>query len=184
MLRQDLSRQYAVRSIPTVKIFRHGDVVAEFTGVQNEEYIKRLLEPFIPNESDDIRKQAIALIGQGDLQAGRELLIQALEKDPNNLTIHIDLAQMDAEQGDFQAAQARLSTLGREAKEKPEVASLLAKIEFAGAAETNDDIDTLLQHIADDPKNSRARYELAAKYVLQENYPAALDQLFAIAYAR
>ncbi len=176
-VQQELAQQYAVRSIPTVKIFRHGNVVGEFTGVQNENYIKALLERHIPTEADKLREQAMELISNKNTEEGRKLLEQAADLAPQNTMIQIDLAQLDADLGHYQAANERLHNLGIEAREKPEVTGLLAKVEFAAAAEAASDIDTLQQQIDADPKNSEARYQLAAKYVLDKNYQAALDQL-------
>ncbi|MCB0720131.1 MAG: thioredoxin [Bacteroidetes bacterium] len=44
---QDLSRQFGIRGIPAVMMFRDGEVVDQFVGVQPEPTIRRWLEPHI-----------------------------------------------------------------------------------------------------------------------------------------
>lgn len=177
---QELSAQYGVRSIPTVKIFRNGEVVDEFTGVQAEETIRQLIQRHVPTATDKLRDQALAMIRQGDMDGGRQLLEQAAEKDPRHATVQIDLAHLDAEKGDYPAARERLMNLGMESRDRPEVTSLLARMEFATAAQQTADKQALLEKIEADAKNSAARYQLAAKCVMEGDYATALEQLLQI----
>ena len=174
---QELSARYNVRSIPSVKIFRNGEVVDEFTGVQPEDSIRSLIERHVPNEVDNMRNQAMAMIRQGDMQGGRERLEQAEKMDPENALVQIDLAHLDAEKGDYSLAEQRLRKLGQTDRDRPEAAGLLAKLEFAVASEKAEDKQALLEKIQADPKNSAARYQLAAQCVVEGDYASALEQL-------
>src|SRR5690349_17490469 len=49
---QDLAQQFQIRSIPAVKLFRGGKVVAEFLGAQPLSNIRAFLEPHLPRASD------------------------------------------------------------------------------------------------------------------------------------
>ncbi|MCW8955493.1 MAG: thioredoxin domain-containing protein, partial [Gammaproteobacteria bacterium] len=71
---QQLATDHAVRSIPTVKIYRHGKVVNEFTGAQPEDFIRGLIDRYIATEADEIRSQALQAIRNGDRDSGRALL--------------------------------------------------------------------------------------------------------------
>jgi len=177
---QELSARYQVRSIPSVKIFRHGKVVEEFTGVQSEDSIRSLIKAHITTAAGKLRNEAIALIRQGDMPAGRDLLQQAADMEPDNALIQIDLAHADAGAGNYTAAQERLKKLPLAEQEKPEVSALWAKVEFALASEQAEDRQTLLQKIETDPKDSAARYQLAAQCVVAGDYACALDQLLHI----
>ncbi len=44
----DLAQQYSIRSIPNVKLFHRGQVVAEFVGVKSESELKAWLDANLP----------------------------------------------------------------------------------------------------------------------------------------
>lgn len=177
---QQLATDHGVRSIPTVKIYRHGKIVDEFTGAQSEDFIRAILDRYIASEADEIRTQAMQAIRNGDRDSGRTLLEKAAELEPGNANIQIDLAHLDAEQKNYSAASERLHNLGIADRDRPEVTGLLAKMEFAAAAESVADKKSLLADIETSPENSEARYQLAAISITDGDYETALDQLLQI----
>ena len=102
------------------------------------------------------------------------------DMDPANAYVQIDLAQLDAEQNNFTAATERINKLDPKLRSTHDVAALLAKMEFASAAESSRDKASLLADIEKDPKNSEARYQLAAICITEGDYQTALDQLLQI----
>ena len=177
---QQLAAEHAVRSIPTVKIYRHGEVVNEFTGAQSEDFIRAILDRYIASEADEIRSQAQQAIRKGDRDSGRALLEQAAELEPGNADVQIDLAHLDAQQKNYAAARERLKNLSIADRDRPEVTGLLAKMEFAAAAENAADKNSLVASIEADPNNSDARYQLASACITEGDYQTALEQLLQI----
>lgn len=177
---QELSRQYGVRGIPNVKVFRYGEMVDEFTGVQSEEFIRELIGKYAHSEVDELRNQAMQHIRDRDFEKGREILLQAETLDPAHAAIQIDLAYLDAEQKNYAASRERLMKLPPDEREKPEVSGLLAKMAFADAAEHAGDRDSLEQRIQADSKDLEARYQLANIDVNEGNYEAALEQFLQV----
>ena len=177
---QELSRQYGVRGIPNVKVFRYGELVDEFTGVQTEEFIRELVNKYAPSEVDDLRSQAMQHIRNLDFDQGREILLKAEAIDPAHASIQVDLAYLDAEQRNYVAARERLMKLPPDQREKPEVSGLLAKMAFASAAEQAGDRTSLEARIQTDPKDLEARYLLANIDVNDGQYEAALEQFLQV----
>ena len=74
---QELSAQYQVMSIPNVKMFYQGEVVAEFVGAQPRQFILNWLDKHIPERENSELSTWLEQLEQGqdiDLQALRQAL--------------------------------------------------------------------------------------------------------------
>jgi putative thioredoxin len=75
-----LAQTYQIRSIPAVKLFHQGKVVAEFVGVQPASQILAMLQPFLAPAADDP-----VLLAESQLQSGDALAAtKILDKLPAN----------------------------------------------------------------------------------------------------
>jgi putative thioredoxin len=177
---QALAARYAVKSLPTVKLFKNGQPVDEFLGVQPEKTIRALLDRHIPRESDTLVYNAMLAARSGRPDEALTILQQAAETDPANDRAKLELARLHATLGHAEEAEATLASLSAEAKASTDAVGLRAQIEFARIAAGARPPEALLTAIAANAKDSAARYELAAHLVLRQQYEAALDQLLEI----
>jgi putative thioredoxin len=69
-----LAQAFQIRSIPAVKLFHHGEVVAEFVGVRPAARIRELLAPYLAPAADDPVVVAGALLQAGDALAATRVL--------------------------------------------------------------------------------------------------------------
>jgi putative thioredoxin len=75
--------RYGIRGLPTVKAFRNGEVVDEFTGAQPPVMVERFVAGLVPSEADE-------LVAGGDEQSLR----RALEADSNHQVARRELARI------------------------------------------------------------------------------------------
>ena len=87
-----LAADHGIRSLPTVKLFRNAVVVAEFSGLQPESFIRSMLEEHLPRASDAECDRAEVLAGSGEVGAAIAVLQAAAASDPSNHRVHVDLA--------------------------------------------------------------------------------------------
>ncbi|HID82724.1 MAG TPA: thioredoxin [Chromatiales bacterium] len=177
---QSLAQQYAVRSLPTVKFFKNGEIVDEFMGAQSEGQIRAMLDQHIIRESDHLHQQAMALQSEGKTDEAISLLEQANEIDPGRTVIIADLAGLLLQQGDLEKAETLIQSLPDSEKEKPEIASLLANLEFAQAADKLPDVSELEKTMAGDENNLQARYQYAMLKINAGDYETGMQQLLEI----
>jgi putative thioredoxin len=177
---QALANQYGVRSLPTVKIFKDGQVVDEFMGVQPEGVVREMLERHIVRESDLMRTEALERLRVGSLDEAKRLLEQASEVDPGNVKVRIDLAGLLAGEGDLEGAQGLLEALPREARDSDEVKGLLARLAFARVAQGSPADAELAARIEREPGDLEARYQLAAREIARGEFAQAMEQLLEI----
>src|SRR5215217_8665092 len=94
---QATAARYGVRGLPTVKAFRNGEVVDEFTGAQPPLVVERFVAGLVPTEADE-------LAATGD----EESLRRALEVDPGHASARRDLARLLVARGEAEEALALL----------------------------------------------------------------------------
>jgi putative thioredoxin len=175
-----LASAYGIRSIPNVKVFRHGEMVDEMLGAQTESAIRTVIDRHVERESDRARAAADAALRAGDTEGAIALLRGAAARDPDNHRVHLDLAAILMRSGALEEAQGLLAALSREAREEPEAARLLGLLDFARAARGAPDTAALQARVAAEPADLEARYQLSARQVLAGEYEAALENLLAI----
>jgi len=86
---QQLAAAFGIRSIPAVKAFKDGRVVAEFVGAQPPPEVQRFLDALLPSEAD-------GLVASGDERSLRD----ALALEPGRADAAVPLARLLHERGD------------------------------------------------------------------------------------
>src|SRR5215217_1573273 len=92
-----ISRAYGIQSIPAVKAFKDGAVVAEFIGAQPPAAIESFLNQVVPSQADRLAEA-------GD----EESLRRALELDPRHAPAAVGLSRILLERGETDEALALL----------------------------------------------------------------------------
>ncbi len=174
---QEIASQFGIRSIPTAKLFRNGQPVDEFTGALPEAEIRAFLDKHIPRESDAQIDQALMLMHQGEGTAALQALQQVQQTDPANPRLVPALAQAQAQAGDVAGAAATLDALPLEKQHDPEVAALRSQLFFGEVLNGAPAIDVLEQRLNTNENDHEARYQLAARKVMNHDFAAALEQL-------
>jgi putative thioredoxin len=90
---QQTAARYGIRGLPTVKAFRNGEVVDEFTGAQPPPVVERFVTGLVPSEAD-------ALADGGD----EDSLRRALEVDPKHTVARRELARLLLRRGEAEQA--------------------------------------------------------------------------------
>lgn len=175
-----LAEYFQIRSIPTMKLFRDGQVVEEILGAQPESALRALLDRYLPRPSDAVREQALARAEAGQGEEALGMLQIAAADDPDNSRIQLDIARIAMRIGRLEEARKALASLPLAIQEEDETKRLFAQLELARAAEDAPDTSALEQQIAADGANLQAREQLAARHALAGDYEAAMQQYLEI----
>jgi len=177
---QGLASQFGVRSVPTVKLVKNGQIVDEFTGALPESQIRTFLDKHIENESDQLMQQALTLYQQGEREAALSQMGQILQAHPDNLNNKLVYTNILLREQHTDEAKKWLDTLSAEAGDNPQVQAMQAQLEFIHIVDNAPDMVTVQQQVADDPGNSEARYQLSAHAILQGQFDIAFEQLLEV----
>jgi putative thioredoxin len=170
---QNLALRFGVRSIPSVKAFRDGKVVAEFVGVQPEPRIREFIRALAPSLVDLTMEKAASLFDMRDWKNAEKTFRQAVEMTPGHPPALLGLAKSLLAQGRGGEGLSLLKRfpVSREystAEMLLPLAQALYELEAAPAAPVD----------LDDPLE--AEYRQALRLIGRGKFPAAMDGLLDI----
>ena len=163
-----LVQALGVQGIPSVKAFRDGRVVQEFTGAQPRAQVEAMIDAVIPPPSDRLAARARELVDRDPDQATK-LATDALELDPSHRGAAIVLATVVVDEDPQRA-------LDLVAPHRPidEAESLAARAELRLAG---GDVDDLAARVAADPDDTEAALQLARLRAGAGDHEAAVELL-------
>ena len=174
---QEIAAQFGIRSIPNVKLFRNGQPVDEFMGALPEGEVRQFLDRHVARESDLQVAAAREQLAAGNVAGAIVLLDEAREADPGNARVTLALAEAQVASGDIAAAEATLDSLPQSERDKPEVASLRSHLYFEGQVAEAPATPELAAKLEANPDDHEARFQLALRKVVEQDYDAAIELL-------
>jgi putative thioredoxin len=172
-----LAQQHGIRSLPTLHLYRNGELVEQLLGAQPESTLRALIEAYMARASDKTLQEALACAAKGDRTHALQLLERAWQEDPENPRLPLPLARLYIEDGQYENAASLLQALPHELRESDTAKGLQLLVEFASTAAAAPDADTLATRLRDNTADSEARFQLASQQVVAGDYDAALDNL-------
>jgi putative thioredoxin len=172
-----LARRYGVTSVPTVKFFRHGEIVETIHGAESDNRFRETLDRFIMRDSLSLYAQGLAAWQESRTDEARRKLAAAAVEEPDNPAIPRDLAKLLWSAGEHAQAIELLESLPTELRSNTDLTHLHAHFALAQAAET---AASDVEMRAADTRNPEARFQLAAKRLAEDRLEDALDLLLAL----
>ena len=181
-----LSERFGIRSLPTVVLFKDGQPVDGFAGIQPESAIRAILEPhlgpvpeMIEDSGDDLAVVAAGLLEQGDAAQAIALLQPAISEQPDDGLLLL-LGRALAMDGQFDAAEQVLEAVKNRETNKTALAGAKTHIAFLRQAVGMPARDVLEQRIQQDAGDSEATYQLAVVDLAEQRYGEALAALLSL----
>ena len=166
----NLALQYSVRSLPNVKAFRDGKMVAEFVGAQPEGRVREFIRALAPSETDLVLEKAQGLLAMNQYSQAEQTFRQFLTKSPNHPVASLGLVRSILLQGHLQEALPLLRAFPPSKEyNQAEILSFLANVQQRAQN---------APAYSDDPLE--AAYLNALRLITKRNYEAAMDGLLDI----
>jgi putative thioredoxin len=167
----NLTLRYAVRSIPVVKAFRNGEIIAEFIGAQPETRIRDFLHSIAPGKSDLLLEKGLSLLKLQQNKEAESTLRQVLDDDPENTQALLGLTKSLLLDGRAQESYAILKNFPT--SREYNTAMLLLPLAEALVEQTSND-----PYLSEDPLE--ASFFNAKRLIKIGNLEAAMDGLLDI----
>ncbi len=177
---QELAGQFGIRSLPTVVFMKDKQVIDHFMGVLPESEIRQKIEALTANPVDAECDAFEAMHEQGETEQATELMVQLMQKYPDNQRPRLTLVEWLSKSGAMEDAQAIADSLSEEGKKSPVYKAFMAKQEMGDSLDDLPSVAELEASIASDESNILARYQLAQQLMANESYTEAMDHLLVI----
>ena len=178
---EELMTQYDVKNIPTIKMFKDGEVVLTEQGQLNTADLRELLKSQgIYRQSDELRQQARQKHMAGDMIAAITLLTQAIQQDPGNTRIAMDMVQIFLDMDELEQATALFNKLPDNDKNSETGKLLIGQFTFKELAAKTEGLEALIAKVETNPNDFDACFDLSTCYVAEHNYQQAMHYLFNI----
>ncbi|MBL3527514.1 MAG: tetratricopeptide repeat protein [gamma proteobacterium endosymbiont of Lamellibrachia anaximandri] len=172
-----LAERFGVRSLPSLKLFKNGEMVAEYHGVQPEADYPRIIDEYAAKPVDQVSAGAIAAWQAGDPDRALQLLAEAAVNEPDNLAFPALMARILMRQDRIDDAHQLLSSLPEVFQNEPQISGMLAHLDFLQTAAGADAKADLEARITATPEDAEARYQLAAVCLHEDEIEQALQHL-------
>ena len=171
-----LATEYGVRSLPTVKLFKAGQVVDEFMGVLPERAVREFIERYLDRPADHQIRVAVELSATGQHDEAIKLLAAALVEDPKYDKTRLALAEEQIEVGSLADARQTLNEASNQVRFDAPFKSLIARLELAEIANSDVNRATLEKRISSNPDDLASREQLGAICFAADENDAAMEQ--------
>lgn len=166
-----LTMQFNIQSIPSVKAFVGGKMVAEFSGVMQEVKVREFLSALTPSQDGLMLEKAFSLLNMQEPKSAERAFRKVLEVSPGNTPAMLGLAKSLLLQGNASDGQLLLRNF-------PASKEYISAEKLHPVAEALTEIEDEQEVDIDDPL--KAAYMNSLRLVKRGNIPAALDGLLEI----
>lgn len=172
---QELAQQLGIRSLPTVVLFKDRTSVDHFVGVVPETQIRQMLDKHLPASMDGPIERVQSFKKAGDFAQARVTLDQVLARDPDNIALQTESAELHALEGDLDAARQELRRLQTKEPSHPAVKRLAALLQFSDVIALYPDVRSLKEQVNANTQDPDLRHALAVHQLLGGDVEPALQ---------
>lgn len=165
---QNLAVRFGIHSIPAVKAFRNGKVIAEFSGAQPEPKVREFLKSIAPTKHDLLIEKANNLINALDWLGASVTFQEILKTDPNNPSALLGKAKCALATNEPDTANEILKDFP--ASKEFQTAQLLQPLAQA----------LHKQFVQTENETLDAAFNNSLRLITRGNFPAAMDGLLDI----
>jgi len=176
-----LKDQFKIENVPTIMVVQNAESVLTSEGLMTEDEARLLLKGLgVFNMADAMREQAREKHMSGDTEGSIILLSQAIQEDPGNVNVALDMVQIFIDIKQIEQANDLFSKLPEAAKQSDMGKSVTGQLSFIKLAAEKQGVEALKQIISTDESNMQARFDLAICLTAEYEYEQAIEQLLSL----
>ena len=173
-----LARDNGITSVPTIKIYQHGNVVESIYGAQSETSLRSTIDKHTPPAKNSPIAQAIHTYQAGHVDTALDILAEISAKAPQDPKPCATVIKLLLREKRYADADVYCSELPDTITGDPEIGTLRVHakmLQLAEQAVSASELDRRLEEVPDDMEAALSR---AAVAMVQDDYETALTRLF------
>ena len=174
---QRLATETGVTSVPTVKIFRRGEVVESIHGAQSAQSIRTIINRHLPPARHPIIGEALRTYQEGSLQGALDLLEAASRDRPDDHSLHATAIKLLFRERRFTEVADYYNGLPANARRNGDIRQLAIHAELLRLAEAAPAQEELDQYLIGNPDDLDALLSRAALALVENDMEYALECL-------
>jgi len=174
------TKEYGITSVPTLKLFRRGQVVETLHGYQSEADLSKLLDLYVTRDSDLNLGKAIELYSEGKQALAYQMITDAIVDDPVNPRLPMTRCKLVMHEGRYPEALKLIHSVPDEVQQNTEIQQLRYLLEFYDEADLATDLETLRHNSEQEPNDLTVKKQLITHYVFAREFELALNLLVQI----
>lgn len=172
-----LARENGITSVPTIKVYRNGEVVESVYGAQSEAALRTIIENHVPPAQSTEIAEAIRAYQTGHTESALATLVEASRRSPDDARPHATAMKLLLREKRFADIDTWYSALPEKLRRQSEISNLQAHARLLHLAETAQPVDQLEQQLDQTPDDVQTIMSLAACKLVTDETESALDYL-------
>lgn len=172
-----LARDNGITSVPTLKLYRDGDIVESVYGAQSETSLRQILDRYVPPAPDTDIAVAIRLYQQGRVDDALLKLVEACIRTPDNARLHATAIKLLLREQRYADIENYVRVLPDSIRARENIGALYVHAKMLNLAQQVESQDTLDAHIDVSPEDTNALLSRAALAMVNDDFSTALDLL-------
>ena len=170
-LDQNLAQRLQVPGLPCIRVIYKGQIVDQLDGPADEDQLRTMLDQQTQSLDDAIAGDLQQALEQKDFATAVTMLQAAVEEEPNNQALRVDLADVLVRKGDLQDARTVLASIKEDVADRSRPQT---RLEFMEEAAAMPELEELTAAVEADSANLDLKYQLAVRHVVAERYEESL----------
>lgn len=171
------TREYAVTSVPLLKLFRQGQVMETWRGYQAEADLSKVLDLYVTRDSDRILAEAVQQYAEGQGKKAYDMLAKAIVDDPANPRLPLAVCKLLKHEQRYDEALHLIASLPENLHRLQEITQLKEILGFCVEMVHGQDIAQLQAQLEIEPDDLTLQQQWVVHLVVQQQYELALQQL-------
>ncbi len=174
---QTLAQHLRVQGLPSLRIVKDGQLVDQLEGPQTAEALSELVDQLTLSSADVLKAQLDSLLAAGEFDTALQLLQQAVNEEPKNMSFRVELADVLVRQLALDDAAQVLAGIPEDTEDRDRPATRLALCQEAAGLPELAELQTTVEQ---SPDELESVYQLAVKSAAHSDFETALELAMSI----